>query len=260
VNRRTVLFVAFSGEERGLLGSTHLLAHLNDLGLKREQIVAMLNMDMIGRMSNNRLIVLGTRTAKAFPRLVEDANRDVRLDLRLDTDNSTIPGASDQVSFYVQRIPAVALFTGVHGDYHRPSDTVDRVNTRGGERIAAFAAELVRQMRREPERMAYTGEAVDPHLSRGGMRPGGPMLGVVPDYGTLDAADGCGISGVVPGGPAEQAGLRGGDVIVGWNGKPVRNVYDLTELIGASKAGETVKLRVKRGGEEVEVEVVLRAR
>ncbi len=155
VSRRTVLFVAFAGEERGRLGSVHFVDHLAELGVEQEQIVAMLNMDMIGRLEKNRLYVFGTGPGDKWAKLVRNANRRVGLWLKFD---GLAMGASDHTSFYNRKIPALHFFTGLHRDYHSPTDTVDKINASGAAMILQLIDSLIKDLVGRPQCPAFVAD------------------------------------------------------------------------------------------------------
>ncbi|MEE9211925.1 MAG: M28 family peptidase [Phycisphaeraceae bacterium] len=150
--RRTMLFIAFTGEERGRLGSTHLLQHLDDMGITPGRIVAMVNMDMIGRLRNNKLTIGGVGTGDRWDQLVESANAQVGLKLHK---NASGRGRSDHATFYNQRVPVLFVFTGTHTDYHRPTDTADKVNAAGGVRVVDLLDRIAMDLVTEPYRLAF---------------------------------------------------------------------------------------------------------
>ena len=254
--RRAVLFVAFAAEERGLLGSAHFVDHTADLGVAQEQIVAMLNMDMIGRLEKNRLYVFGVGSGDKWTRLVRAANR--RIGLRLKFDGSAM-GASDHTSFYTRKIPALHFFTGVHTDYHNPTDTADKINGAGAAMVLQLIDSLIEDLAGRPQSPAFVAD-------RSASRPtgavtsdpgGGARLGVMPDYATMHGDRGCGVQAVSPAGPAADAGLQAGDVIIRWNDRVVGNVYDLQEALNDSDPGQTVQLRLRRRGKTITLAVTL---
>ncbi len=248
--RRSLLFVAFTGEELGLLGSAYYVKHPV---IPLERTVSMLNMDMIGRLSHRTLIVYGTGTAPEFDSLVRAHDADSAFVLKLVRDGY---GPSDQASFYGKQIPVLHFFTDLHGDYHRPTDTEDRLNYPALQSVVRFVDSIATDIDRSPVRPAYVAVAM-PKPS-GAMRGYRVFVGTIPDFG--EQTDGMKISGVREGSPAARAGLRGGDIIVKFGGAEIKNLYDYTYALGAHKPGETVEVIVKRGTELVKTEVTLEAR
>jgi hypothetical protein len=248
---RTIVFLAFAGEERGLLGSSDYVKRLADTS----HIAAMLNFDMVGRMEERTLYVFGVGSADAWEPMVERAVAGAGLKLKSD---SSPLGSSDHATFTMREIPAVHLFTGIHLDYHRPGDTADKINAEGGVRVVDVSETMLRELR-GGERLVFNPDAMhQPQMAHAGQ--GGAYLGVMPDYATISGNQGCGVSAVTPGGPAQAAGLKGGDMIVRWNDGKIGNVYDLTAAIGASEPGQTVTLAVERDGNVQLIDVTLGTR
>jgi hypothetical protein len=246
--RRDVYLVAFSGEEEGVLGSTAFTRHPPD-GLRLGDVVAMLNMDMVGRLRNNQLSVLGGETADEWRQLVPAACGRELLGCSLGGDGY---GPSDHSPFYAAGVPVLHFFTGAHEDYHKPSDTADKINAIGGARIAMLVADLAREAAAQPARLTY--KAAPAPAPAGDVRSYGASLGTVPDYAG-DGRPGVLIGGVRPQGPAEQAGIRRGDLLVELAGTPVRDIYDFMYILQRSKPGETVKAAVIRDGKRLELTV-----
>lgn len=248
---RRLVFIAFSGEESGLLGSEHYCKHPI---FPLADTVAMVNMDMVGRLRTDKkqfdkdeLIVYGTGTAKTFDPLIETLNK--KHDFKL----KKVPGGlgpSDHASFYMQKIPVFFFFTGDHPDYHRPSDTADKINIHGMSRIADLVTEVVRELAAAPDRPQYV------KVGGGGSgSPGftGPRIGIRPSYGDTDP--GVLLSGVAEGGPADKAGLKAGDRIVEVGGKPVKDLETYMVLINRHKKGEPLELGVQRDGKKLTIKV-----
>ncbi len=244
---RTVLFAAFAGEEEGLLGSAHLVQHLP---VPKDGIVAMVNLDMVGRPKPGPALTIGGyATAAQWPGLVEKLNANHHL--KLSTSKGGF-GASDHSSFYAAEIPVLFLFTGAHEDYHKPSDTADRINyARMGE-VVVFAADLTRRVADLPERPTFQ-KVADEGI--GERRAFKVRTGVIPEFGY----DGPGLklSGVSGGSPADVAGLNAGDVVVRFGTREIRNIYDYMYALGDHKAGDTVTLIVHRGSQTLEIPVTL---
>ncbi len=244
-----LVFCAFSGEEIGLVGSSHFVdAPTRPL----ESVEAMLNMDMVGRLRDNHLMVMGVGTATEFPALVDSVNRGQRFDLKLSSDGY---GPSDHSSFYKRHLPVLALFTGAHADYHKPSDSADKIDAYGLWRVALFARDLVDSLDRRP-RPSFQQAKADSGMGRiAGGGGYGAYLGTIPDY--MQTEGGVLLSGVRTGSPADSAGLRGGDVIVKFDGVRVDNIYDYTFALRSRKPGQRVRITVKRTDHEVELLAVL---
>jgi len=245
-NRRSILFVTFAGEELGLLGSRHLLAHVPDLGLRREQIVSMVNMDMIGRLRDGRLGVWGVDSGDRWRDIVREAAEGMDLTLQLSGSGF---GASDHASFYRAKVPVLCLNTGMHADLHMPSDTADKINPAGAIRVLRLAEKVLLALWTEEQAVAY-------RPPRAGAR--GAFLGISFDGNWR--GEGCRIGSIVDGGPAAKAGLRDGDVILKWDGKDVADASALMVLVRHSQPGAGVKLTVRRGAKMLEVKVKLGGR
>lgn len=253
--RRTILFVAFTGEERGLIGSAYLLKHLEDLNLRPEQLVAMVNMDMIGRMKANKLYAIGTSSGDRWESLIRDAADGIGLDVDIQTKPF---GGSDHTMFLHHQIPAVHFFTGAHEDYHRPSDTADKINSQSAVKILALIENLLNRICTDQALIAFNPESLGSPASRlDPKQGGGAYLGVMPDYASLEGDQGCALSIVISNSPAQTAGVRDTDVIVGWNQKPIGNVYDLTNALRQGQPGQRVRLKLLRDGNPIEVNVTL---
>jgi hypothetical protein len=249
---RRLLFIAFSGEELGLYGSVH---YCKKPLFPLEETAAMVNLDMVGRLradgkgdSKEKLTVYGTGTAKTFDKLIDAVN--AKYGFRLHKIASGY-GPSDQDSFYRKKIPVFFFFTGDHADYHRPSDTADKINVAGMRKVVDFVEELVRHLDRAPERPQYV-RIVEPRSAR----PEGriPRLGIRPEYG--DSDEGVLLSGVSDGGPAARAGLKEGDRITAIAGKPVKDLQAYMAMIAQHKVGQPLELSVQRKGKTLNVKVI----
>jgi len=254
--QRSLLLCFFSGEEIGAVGSAFLADHLP---VAQEAVYAMLNYDMVGRMVDGRLIMEGAGTAAEFQSILDaTAVAAVRdgLGLSLATGQSGF-GASDHMNFLRLRHPVLFFFTGVHSDYHRPSDTADKINAAGIARICCYSAALVDALAGRPEPLTFV-EVSAP--GDGKQRAQLTVtLGTIPSY-TQSEISGMPISDVKPGGPAAVAGLLGGDVIIGIGGKRVANIYDFIFALQDKQPGEVVEVRVNRSGVELVFSVTLAAR
>lgn len=248
--RRTIVFAAFAGEEAGLLGSAHYVAHPP---LPIADTVAMLNLDMVGRLAEDEVVAFGTGTARGLRRVALDAARAAGLRLSLESDGY---GPSDHASFVAARVPALHFFTGTHEAYHSPDDIAASVNSAGTARVAELTARVALALANAPRRLEFTGEPPKPH---GGAAPGGgygPYLGTVPAFGGPPVR-GVRISGVRTGSPAERAGLRGGDVLVGFGGDEIASLEEFSALLVTREPGEEVEVVVLRAGRRVALRAVL---
>lgn len=253
-SRRAVLFAAFSAEERGLLGANHLVNHPDQLAVPLDGVVAMVNFDMVGRMSGDKTFVFGVQSGDGWEALLSGANAQTGLELA--TTGGGGVGMSDHAAFHAQRIPAVHFFTGVHEDYHRPTDTAEKINARGGIRVIDLATNLVAALTTRPERLAF--REVSPHGPHPALpRDDGPYLGIMPDYTTLDGDGGVGVTSVMPGSPAEKAGLQSRDIITRWNDEPLPNIRALTARLAGAKIGDRITLTIRRGEQTLTLEAEL---
>jgi hypothetical protein len=251
----TLVFTAFSAEEMGLSGSSHFadLATAGGQGVPRlASIEAMVNLDMVGRLRENRLNIMGVGTSPEFPALVRAVNAAVpsaRFELRTSEDGY---GPSDHQSFYKKNVPVLMLFTGAHTDYHKPTDTWDKVHAAGLARVAHFAAALVESLDTRP-RPAFSKAKSDAAPGRAAGVGGGfgAYLGTIPDY--MQTEGGVLLDGVRDGSPAAQAGLREDDVIVRFDGMRVDNIYDYMFALRTRRPGQQVRITVKRAGGEQDV-------
>jgi aminopeptidase YwaD len=246
--RRSIIFANFTGEEQGLLGSGYFVDHLP---VAVDSVDAMLNFDMVGRLKNDRLIVYGVATAKEMLSLLDSANRVAPLKVAAQGDGF---GPSDHSSFYGKNIPVLHFFTDLHDDYHRASDTPDKINAEGEARVVGFAERVLRSIADRPERLSYVRVAAPVATSS---REGSDVyLGSIPDMAGGDAP-GLRLTGVRAGSPADAAGLKAGDVIVELGGKPVKDLYEYSDALFAHKPGETVAIVVLRDGKRISVSAKL---
>ncbi len=246
---RDVLFVAFSGEESGVLGSTAFARH-PPAGLDLYRTLAMINLDMVGRL-REKLTVLGIESADEWQGIVLPKCRELDLPCAL---GGEAYGPSDHTPFYAAGVPVLFLFTGSHDDYHKPSDDWQKINAAGGARVSRLAADVAFDLADREAPLTY--ERVAPPPPRGDVRSYGASLGVVPDYaGPGEGTSGLLLAGVRPGGPAEEAGMRRDDLLVELAGHEIRDVYDLVFVLRQAKPGQTTRAVVVRGGERVELTV-----
>lgn len=257
--RRTVLFLAFSAEERGLLGSAHLVRQPEELAVDLNEVTAMVNLDMIGRL-RDELWVFGSETGSAWKSLIEEAKDELPADVEVNLTGTGV-GMSDHTSFYTRQVPVLHLFTGMHDEYHRPTDVAELVNAEGGVVVVAFVAEILEDLATMPEPMRFiASDSATAHGDAAMFDDHGARLGVMPDYRTMEGGDGAAITGVAPGSAAAEAGLAAGDVIVAWDGEPVANVRQLTRVIRESRPGQEVRVTVRRDEQTLEKQVTLGSR
>ncbi len=242
--KRTLVFIAFGGEEEGLLGSNY---YVNHPLLPLDKTVAMINMDMIGRMKDSKLMIGGVGTAPEWRRLLAQSD----FTLALSEDGY---GPSDHSSFYMKQIPVLFFFTGTHNDYHKPSDTSDKINYNDEARILSLVARIVRDVDKADKRLTYTATKSEPPRG-GGFRV---YLGTIPNY--ADTTDGLLLDGVRDYSPAAKAGLKAGDRVVKIANRDVKNVYDYTQALGEMKAGQEYVVEVVRGTERLTLKITPEAR
>ncbi len=252
--QRSVVFIAFSGEELGTLGSGH---YVDSPFVPLPKTIAMLNMDMVGRMTNNSLTIQGMGTSPQWEPLVRQQNASLQkdsFDLKLGQDGF---GPSDHAQFYGKDIPVLFFFTGVHSDYHKVSDDWESINYKGQTKITEFISSILLDIANKDVRPQFTKAGSTP--SMGGDRRGfNVTLGIVPDYG--DTGTGLKVGSVRADGPAEKAGVKPGDVIVELAGKPILNIYDYMGILGELKSGQQVGIKVQRSGAVLEMQAVMTKR
>lgn len=243
--KRNIAFFTFSGEELGLLGSNYLV---NNLPFPVQSAIAMINMDMIGRLNDSSLIVYGTGTSSGWKDILNKFNtQGFKLTL-----NEEGFGPSDHSSFYGAKIPVLFFFTGTHEDYHKPSDDTEKINFQGEQDILNYIYDIVMDIDGNPERPDYL---LVEKKQTGQMFARKVYVGTVPDFASN--VDGYKISGVSEGSPAQLAGLQGGDIIISFGGKKISNIYDFTYALGDFVPGDEVDVVVKRGGEQITFKVKL---
>ncbi|MBI4255474.1 MAG: M28 family peptidase, partial [Candidatus Rokubacteria bacterium] len=247
---RTLVFAAFAGEELGLLGSAH---YARSPAHPLDRTVLMVNFDMVGRLRDGKLYLGGVDSGTGLRALAASVSvPGVTPDLRGD------PFApSDHTSFYTAGRPVLFFFTGAHADYHRPSDTWDKINAPGLAAVTAFAVEVVARAASQEAAPVWVKIQTPPSPVRAGGY--GPFFGVIPEFGEAARA-GVRISGVRPRSPAEQAGVRAGDVLVVFAGVSVKTLEDFTFALRSRRAGEAVDLTVVRDGAEVRLRATLAER
>ncbi|HST52403.1 MAG TPA: M20/M25/M40 family metallo-hydrolase [Pyrinomonadaceae bacterium] len=311
--RRTILFVAFGGEEEGLIGSSYYVEHPSR---PLAQTVAMINMDMVGRLKDGALTVGGVGTSPEWRGWIAKANEGYKVTLNpsvvggaqsshtdadgttrergaaqdspeqsqhsaqsqktkdasatvviTGTDGRTVAtatpvalftlrlnedgyGPSDHSSFYSKKIPVLFFFTGAHEDYHKPSDTADKINYEGEASVLQFVRDIVYALQSSDNRPAFTVAKSDANSRSTGFRV---YLGTIPSY--ADSSDGLKLDGVKEGSPAEAAGLKAGDRVVRLAGHDVRNVYDYTQALSEMKAGQEYEVEVVRDGQRLTLKI-----
>ncbi|QDV71406.1 Aminopeptidase YwaD precursor [Rosistilla carotiformis] len=241
--RRRIVFIAFTGEERGLLGSAHYVRNPR-FGL--EQTVAMLNLDMVGRLKGNVLSVYGTGTAENFDALIRQLNEKSQFSLDIDPSGY---GPSDHQSFYEKDIPVLHFFTGLHNDYHRPSDDFDKINLIGLTRITDMVTEATREIATESQRPVFQ----TTRRGKGIRKQKTAFLGVQ----LRMSDDRVTIVQVVPDGPAAQAGLMVGDALIQAGDQNLTSIQTVLDYLAGHVGGETLEFQVLRQGQPRSVKAIL---
>jgi hypothetical protein len=245
--QRDVYLVAFSGEEEGDLGSAYFVKHPpvpGESSAAKQPIVAMLNMDMVGRMRGNHLNVNGGESAKEWRELVEPACAAARVSCTI---GGSGYGPSDHMAFYVANVPVLFFFTGNHLDYHTATDDTDKINAAGGARVAMIAADVALAAANRSAALTYV--KAPPEVAAGDVRRQGASLGTVPSYSEdPNQPPGVQLSDVVPEGAAAKAGLKGGDRIIAVGTVEIRNINDLMFVLQTAKPGTDVKVTFVRDG------------
>ena len=276
-NKRTIIFMAFSGEEDGLFGSKY---YVNNPVWPLDKTVAMINLDMVGRLKDNKLNVGGIGTAEEWRDLVERSNRTVletstynigpassvtptvvhqagpeKFSLKLNEDGF---GPSDHSSFYGKQIPVLFFFTGTHLDYHKPTDTFEKINYEGLSSIMFFvhgiSAYLAGNLVGLPVPARPTYKTAPSSGTPGGRTGFNVSLGTIPSY--ADSTDGMVLDGVRDDSPASRAGLKKDDKVIKLSGSDIKNVSDYTAVLGEMKAGAEYEVVIKRGNETLTLKIV----
>ena len=288
-NKRTLIFIAFGGEEEGLLGSK---AYTKNPVFPLNKTIAMINMDMVGRLKDRKLTVGGIGTASEWQKLVtekqpiEIGKGKVKIQKASDLSENNVPisvgasgkimatksadnkvfnlqlnqddfGPSDHSSFYAKKIPVLFFFTGTHSDYHKPTDDAEKINYQGLEHITSFVSEIVKAIDQNPKRPEYT--VAKSSMQMGGRRAFNVSLGTIPSYSD-NTNDGLAIDGVRKGSAADKAGIKGGDKIIKLAGKEIRNISDYMFMLGSMKPKETYEVVVMRGKEKLTLKIIPDAR
>lgn len=247
--RRSIIFANFTGEEQGLLGSAYFMEHAP---VPVDSIAAMINFDMVGRLRNDKLIVYGVATATELRPLLDSANAAMHFAITAQGDGF---GPSDQSSFYAKEIPVLHFFTDLHDDYHRASDVAERINAAGEARVVALAERIVRTIADRPTRLTYVRVAAPPPVAAS-RDASDVYLGSIPDMAAGDIV-GLRLTGVRAGSPAEEGGLRAGDVIVEFGGTSVKDLEEYSRALYSHKPGDEVSIVVLRNAQRVTLKVRL---
>jgi membrane-associated protease RseP (regulator of RpoE activity) len=246
-----LVFCLWSGEELGLLGSN---SFATNLPVPKERIKAYLNFDMVGRVKENKLEIQGLGSAEEWKSIIEKKNIIAGFDLTLSSD-PYLP--TDATSFYLQGIPVISFFSGVHQDYHTHKDDVEFINFEDLQRVAKLASLITHELMKPDQMLTY--EEVKVKSRKGTRGAISISLGTIPAYAGSDEP-GVQIQGVRPGGPAERAGLMANDIIVGLNGKEVNNIYDFMNMLNELKADVVTEIVVKRDGDMKAIKIIPEAK
>jgi len=241
-----IIFVAFNAEEQGLLGSKFFV---DNIGNDINNVKTMINLDMIGRMKNNQLTVGGIGTAELFEKIVDNANKSLQIDL---SKSASGQGPSDHSSFYNKNIPVLFFHTGGHDDYHKPSDDWTKINIEGINRINDLifnVVENIDSLEDPPEFKATTNPSAQRRMNFS------VTFGIMPNYG--DSSQGLKVDAVRENGPAYNAGMKDGDIIVKINKKDVSDIYEYMARLGELKPGDIAKVQVLRNNKNIMLEIQL---
>jgi C-terminal processing protease CtpA/Prc len=249
--KHDIVFMLFSGEEAGLLGSNYFTKSDN---FKQMNVVAMLNMDMIGRVNKNQLIIYGIGSSPVWETTIKNLNNNYNFDI---TYTQAGFGRSDHSSFYSNNVPAVHFFSGSHEDYHRPSDTYDKLDYSGQEKIVRLVYDVTSELDNEVTPPEFTKAEEESNENRT-MGTVSIYVGTIPDYAF--SGKGMKLSGVKEGGPAEKGGMKAGDIIVKFGEKSVENIYDFMYAMAEYKPDDEVDIIVLRDGKEVTLKITLEKR
>jgi Zn-dependent M28 family amino/carboxypeptidase len=261
--KRGVLFLAFAGEELGLLGSSY---YVNNPHLPIGKAAAMINMDMIGRIREGKVYLGGSGTGSTLNALLDEV-RPRHHDIKLDLADQGGYGSSDHTSFTTKQVPVLFFFSGLHGDYHKPSDTWDKVDATSAIKLLRLIGDVTVRLATSEDRpqyvrvnlppSAHSGQVADPTRRSSGSGYG-PYFGSIPDF--AEPPTGVRFADVRDGSPAALAGLKAGDIMVSFDGKQIQNLYDFTYALRGKRAGDEVEVKVIRGTENVIVKVKLAER
>ncbi len=249
--KRSILFMNFAGEELGLLGSAEWV---KEPTRPLAKAVAMLNMDMIGRIKDEKVYIGGVGTGSTFKGILEQAQKDEPFKIEYSAGGYA---SSDHTSFVAKKIPVLFFFSGLHSDYHKPSDTWDKINSTSAAHLLDLVDSALAQLANADAPPAFQVVAEDKPAGGGGAGYG-PYFGSIPDFGQTE--NGVKFSDVKPNSPAAKAGLKAGDVLVQFGDKPIKNLYDFTDALRRSKVGDIVEVKVLRDGQPMTVNVKLEQR
>jgi len=254
--KRGILFLTFAGEEEGLLGSQY---YVNHPVLPLSDAVAMVNMDMIGRIRDGKVYVNGAGTGTTLTKVIEDLKPPEGL--RFDLSEKLGYGGSDHMEFTLKQVPVLFFFSGLHGDYHKPSDTADKINGADAVKLLGYVGDVVTKLAEDPGRPQFvrlSEQQPSGESAAGGGSGYGPNFGSIPDFD--EPPKGVRFADVRDGTPAAKAGLKAGDILIEFDGKEIGNLYDFTYALRAHKPGDLVTVKVLRGSQTIEAKVLLTER
>jgi len=252
--KRGILFLTFAGEELGLLGSEW---YVNHPLLPLDKAAAMINMDMIGRIREGKIYLSGSGTGSTFPQLLADVKPPAPF--QIDLAEKAGYGSSDHTSFTTKNVPVLFFFSGLHADYHKPSDTADKIDSADAAKLLDYIADLITHLENDPrpQYIRVPEPSVGP-VGSGGGSGYGPNFGSIPDFN--EPPHGVRFADVRDGTPAAKAGLKAGDILIEFDGKDIANLYDFTYALRAHKPGDLVLVKVLRGDKTIEAKVLLTER
>ena len=252
--KRGILFLSFAGEELGLLGSEW---YVNHPMLPLENAVTMINMDMIGRIREGKVYLGGSGTGSTFAHMLEEVKAPPSL--HIEVSEKTGYGSSDHTSFTTKQVPVLFFFSGLHADYHKPSDTWDKIDAPDAATLLDYVADVTTYLEKSDARPQFVRVAEAEEPTGGGGGSGyGPLFGSIPDFN--EPPKGVRFADVRDGTPAAKAGLKAGDILIEFDGKDISNLYDFTYALRAHKAGDLVLVKVLRGNQTIEAKVLLTER
>jgi len=249
---RPVVFVAFTGEETGRKGSRYFVQ--NEKRYPVSSVTGMINLDTVGRLGKGKLIILGAASAKEWGTLFQEAAKPLKLEIAESTQDLD---SSDQKSFHEAGVPAVQLFTGPHLDYHRPTDTADKIDGKGLVKIAMLTRTVAFTLANLQAPLTRTITAA-PGVASGPRMDRKVTIGVIPDFTYNE--QGVRLGGTQPGGPAEAAGMKQGDIIIEAGNAPISELKDLSDVLKKKQPGDRLPIRFLRKGREMKTELEVRER
>jgi len=249
---RPVVFVAFTGEETGRKGSRYFVQ--NEKRYPVSSVTGMINLDTVGRLGKGKLIILGAASAKEWGTLFQEAAKPLKLEIAESTQDLD---SSDQKSFHEAGVPAVQLFTGPHLDYHRPTDTADKIDGKGLVKIAMLTRTVAFTLANLQAPLTRTITAA-PGVASGPRMDRKVTIGVIPDFTYNE--QGVRLGGTQPGGPAEAAGMKQGDIIIEAGNAPISVLKDLSDVLKKKQPGDRLPIRFLRKGREMKTELEVRER